>query len=63
VLSDHDHPVAGRYRQIAPPARLSRSPAQVRRHAPLIGQHTREVLAEIGLSECEIEQLTAPDRP
>jgi crotonobetainyl-CoA:carnitine CoA-transferase CaiB-like acyl-CoA transferase len=63
VLSDHDHPVAGRYRQIAPPARLSRSPAQVRRHAPLIGQHTREVLAEIGLSEGEIEQLTAPDRP
>jgi crotonobetainyl-CoA:carnitine CoA-transferase CaiB-like acyl-CoA transferase len=60
VLSEHDHPAAGRYRQIAPPGRFSRSPAQVRRHAPLIGENTREVLQEIGLSESEIEQLTAP---
>jgi crotonobetainyl-CoA:carnitine CoA-transferase CaiB-like acyl-CoA transferase len=60
VLSEHDHPAAGRYRQITPPARFDRSPASVRRHAPLIGEDTLEVLREIGLSEDEIGQLTGP---
>lgn len=60
VLSEHDHPAAGRYRQITPPARFGRSPASVRRHAPLVGEDTLEVLREIGLSEDEIGQLTGP---
>jgi crotonobetainyl-CoA:carnitine CoA-transferase CaiB-like acyl-CoA transferase len=60
VLSEHDHPAAGRYRQITPPARFDRSPASVRRHAPLVGEDTLEVLREIGLSEDEIGQLTGP---
>lgn len=60
VLSEHDHPAAGRYRQITPPARFDRSPASVRRHAPLVGEDTREVLREIGLSEEEIGQLAGP---
>jgi crotonobetainyl-CoA:carnitine CoA-transferase CaiB-like acyl-CoA transferase len=62
VLSEHDHPAAGRYRQITPPARFDRSPASVRRHAPLVGEDTLEVLREIGLSEDEIGQLTALHR-
>lgn len=60
VLSEHDHPAAGRYRQITPPAHFDRSPASVRRHAPLVGEDTREVLREIGLSEDAIRQLTRP---
>jgi crotonobetainyl-CoA:carnitine CoA-transferase CaiB-like acyl-CoA transferase len=60
VLSEHDHPAVGRYRQITPPARFDRSPASVRRHAPLVGEDTLEVLREIGLSEDEIGQLTGP---
>jgi crotonobetainyl-CoA:carnitine CoA-transferase CaiB-like acyl-CoA transferase len=59
VLSEHNHPAVGRYRQITPPVRFDRSPAGVRRHAPLLGEDTVEVLAEIGLSEDEIGQLTA----
>jgi crotonobetainyl-CoA:carnitine CoA-transferase CaiB-like acyl-CoA transferase len=61
VLDEHSHPSAGRYRQIAPPARFGRSPAGVRRHAPLLGENTREVLQEIGLSEIEIRQLTSAE--
>ncbi len=39
-----DHPVAGRVKQPGPPARYSRTPWRIRRPAPLLGQHTGEVL-------------------
>jgi crotonobetainyl-CoA:carnitine CoA-transferase CaiB-like acyl-CoA transferase len=54
-----DHPVAGRYREIPPPVRMSATPANVRRPAPLLGQHGREVLAEVGMTAAEIEVLVA----
>jgi crotonobetainyl-CoA:carnitine CoA-transferase CaiB-like acyl-CoA transferase len=57
VLRENDHPVAGRYRQISPAARFSRTPASVRRPAPLIGQDTVSVLEELGLSGQEVESL------
>jgi crotonobetainyl-CoA:carnitine CoA-transferase CaiB-like acyl-CoA transferase len=57
VLSEHKHPVAGEYRQIAPPVRFDRSPTSVRRHAPLLGQDTVAVLTDIGLSPSEIADL------
>jgi crotonobetainyl-CoA:carnitine CoA-transferase CaiB-like acyl-CoA transferase len=59
ALPDGEHPQAGRYKLIPPPTRFSASPASVRRHAPLAGQHTREVLAEAGLAETEIARLEA----
>ena len=39
--------------------RLSESPGKIRSVAPTPGQHTREVLAEAGLSESEIEELAS----
>lgn len=60
VLADlplADHPHAGRYRVIPPPARFSRTPASVRRPAPRRGEHTAEVLAEVGLGSDEIGPL------
>ena len=42
---------------IPPPARFSATPASVRRPAPLAGQHTREVLADAGLTDPEITRL------
>jgi crotonobetainyl-CoA:carnitine CoA-transferase CaiB-like acyl-CoA transferase len=51
------HPLAGRYHQVPSPARFSATPASVRREAPLVGEHNREVLAEAGLSSDEIDAL------
>ena len=59
ALSEHEHPVVGTYRQIGPPARFDRTPASIRRHAPLLGQDTVGVLADIGLTPQEIEDLLA----
>jgi len=57
ALPQAEHPVAGTYRQIPPPVRFSRTPADVRRHAALVGEHNREVLLEVGLSDAEIDGL------
>ena len=54
-----EHPSAGAYRQIPPPVRFSASPADIRRHAPHLGEHGREVLSEVGLSSDEIDALIA----
>ena len=54
-----EHPVVGMYREIPSPVRFSRTPASVRRPAPLIGEHGREVLAELGMSPAEIDALEA----
>ncbi len=53
---DH-HPIAGDYRTIPPPVRFGASPATVRRPAPLIGEHGREVLAEVGYATAELDTL------
>ena len=51
------HPIAGEARTVALPIRLSATPADYRRAAPLAGQHTDEILAELGLSAAEREAL------
>jgi crotonobetainyl-CoA:carnitine CoA-transferase CaiB-like acyl-CoA transferase len=51
------HEVVGPYRQLPTGARFSRTPASVRRDAPLIGQHNREVLTEVGFTNDEIDRL------
>ncbi|HEU0154760.1 MAG TPA: CoA transferase [Stellaceae bacterium] len=52
-----DHPAAGRLRQARPAARFSATPAEIRHGAPGLGEHTREILAEIGYSPAEIATL------
>ena len=59
TLFETVHPAAGRLRQARPPARFEATPAAVLRGAPLLGEHTDEVLAELGLSEAEIAALRA----
>jgi crotonobetainyl-CoA:carnitine CoA-transferase CaiB-like acyl-CoA transferase len=55
-----DHPVAGRARYSTLPMRLSRGPQRMhQRPAPLLGEHTTELLREIGLSSAEIAALEA----
>jgi crotonobetainyl-CoA:carnitine CoA-transferase CaiB-like acyl-CoA transferase len=62
VLATGDHPVIGKYRQIAPAARFSKSAAAVTIEAPLLGQDTTAVLAECGFSADEISSLIASGR-
>jgi formyl-CoA transferase len=52
-----DHPIEGKVPNIGFAVKLSGTPQQVRRHPPLLGEHTSEVLAELGLSAEEQAEL------
>ncbi|MEK9796876.1 MAG: CoA transferase, partial [Alphaproteobacteria bacterium] len=49
----------GEHAVIAHPVKYSATPAAVRRGAPLMGEHSREVLVEFGFSSQEIDGLIA----
>jgi crotonobetainyl-CoA:carnitine CoA-transferase CaiB-like acyl-CoA transferase len=51
VFSTIDHPAAGPLRQARPAPRFGRTPVAPAAPAPVSGQHTREVLAEIGFAD------------
>jgi crotonobetainyl-CoA:carnitine CoA-transferase CaiB-like acyl-CoA transferase len=59
MLVEVDHPRAGRHQQIGIPVKLSATPGRISRPAPMLGEHTREVLHESGFSPTEIDQLLA----
>ena len=52
-----EHPSEGRIRSMAVPSEWSESAPEYRRHAPRLGEHTREVLREAGLSDLDISNL------
>ena len=49
MVEELEHPVAGRIRQPRPAARFDRTPAGIHRHAPMLGEHTDELLREMGM--------------
>ena len=57
LFKKYPHPSEGEVMMVEPPMRMSRTPPAIRRMAPLQGADSREVLAEVGLSEAEIASL------
>ena len=60
MIVELEHPVAGRQTVANSPLRFSATPVELRGPAPLLGQHTEEVLSGVlGLTEGEMEALRA----
>ncbi|MGE0583223.1 MAG: CaiB/BaiF CoA transferase family protein [Steroidobacteraceae bacterium] len=54
-----DHPTEGKLKLPAFPVNFGLTPAGIERHAPRLGEHTREVLREAGLGDAAIDALLA----
>jgi formyl-CoA transferase len=53
-----DHPTRGKYLTVGNPIKMSDSPTEVTR-SPLLGEHTEEVLTQMGYDKAQIEELRA----
>lgn len=58
-LLDIDHPRYGPVKQVAPPVNLSKTPVEMQRLAPELGEHSLEILSEMGLEDEVIANLMA----
>lgn len=53
------HPTLGKVPQVGIPVKFGTTPGSIRRHPPLLGEHTREILAEAGFPPGAIDDLVA----
>jgi crotonobetainyl-CoA:carnitine CoA-transferase CaiB-like acyl-CoA transferase len=57
LVANYEHPIYGKMRQFGHLIDFSETPGRIEAPAPLVGQHTRELLDGIGLSQSEIDGL------
>jgi crotonobetainyl-CoA:carnitine CoA-transferase CaiB-like acyl-CoA transferase len=57
MVVETEHPTLGRLRTLGSPVKLSATPPNVTRRAPMLGEHTDEVLSEAGFIKSEIAEL------
>ena len=57
MVTEYEHPVEGKVRQVGNPIKSSQFPHEIRTPSPAWGEHTMEVLKAIGYSEEEIEHF------
>ena len=56
-----EHPTAGEVEMPGSPMHFSRTPTSIRRHPPLLGEHTREILTEAGYDDATVDRLVESD--
>ncbi len=59
MIVETTHPTAGKVAAIGLPIKFSETPGSIRRAAPVLGQHTREVLREHGFTDAEADEMAA----
>ncbi|AJY75970.1 CaiB/BaiF CoA transferase family protein [Paenibacillus beijingensis] len=58
MVMEVEHPAAGKTKMLGIPGKMSKTPGKIRRTAPLLGEHTEEILGQyLGLSEEDIRML------
>lgn len=57
MVIEIDHPTLGKVRQVGIAIKMSETPGKVRSLSPLLGEHTDEVLLDLGYTKQEIENL------
>jgi len=57
MVTDVDHPVAGTVKTLGAPVKFHGTPGGVNRAAPTLGQHSLEVLLEVGYSQTDVQQM------
>ena len=59
IVVEHDHPHAGPLRQARPAARFEGTPTEIRNGAPLLGEHTYDILRELGYEDGDIGAMVS----
>ena len=59
AITSYDHPKAGQVKVVAPAVKMSETPASVERLAPMIGEHTMQILADFGFTAEETRAFLA----
>ena len=59
MVVELDHPKAGRTRALGLPIKFSETPGKIVSPAPMLGQHTREVLLSVGYTDADVDALAA----
>ena len=59
LIQQVQHPLLGEMAVLGKAVKVGDDPRDIRRHPPLLGEHTQEILSELGYSDSDIEALCA----